>query len=71
MLEKLYESSEKATVDIIKGNFYHFDDSDNENPKFEVDKNKKFHGYNGEKFKIEERPQFLKGHPSIWAGIYR
>lgn len=71
MLEKLYESSEKASVDIVKGNFYHFDDTDNENPKVEVDKNKKFQNYQGKKFKIEEQPQFLNGHPSIWAGIYR
>jgi len=71
MLESLYNLSENSTVDIIKSNFYHFDDSDKNNPIFKADENKDFTNYNGAKFTIEEQPQFLNGHPSIWAGIYR
>lgn len=71
MLEILYNQSENETVDIIKGNFYHFDDSNPNDPQFDADTNKNFSNYHGETFKIEQQPQFLNGHPSIWAGIYR
>lgn len=69
MFESLYNLTENSSVDIVKGTFYNFDDSDSENVKINVDNVKKT--IKKDKFTLEEVPKFLDGHPSIWAGIYR
>ena len=70
MLERLYDLSKGGTVDIIKSSFYHYDDSDEENPKISMDNNKHMVPTN-KIFTLEEEPYFVFGHPSVWAGIYR
>ena len=70
MLETLYDLSENGTVDIIKSSFYHYDDSDKENPKISMDNDKENLPTNIS-FTLKEEPNFVFGHPSIWAGIYR
>ena len=70
MLERLYDLSKGGTVDIIKSSFYHYDDSDEENPKISMDNNKHMLPTN-KIFTLEEEPYFVFGHPSVWAGIYR
>lgn len=68
MLESLYDLTQYSSVDIVKGNFYHVYDNDEENP--EVDRAKR-NLKTDKTFKLEEQPLFLEGHPSIWAAIYR
>ena len=71
MLETLYGLSENNTVDVIKGNFFHFDDINPKKPYFKKDTAKNLQKRNGEKFTLKQQPKFVNGHPSIWAGIYR
>ena len=68
MLKDLYGSSQDNTVDIIKGNFYHLNDYDD---KIDLvpDKSKSNLTPNVI-FTLKEKPLFIEGHPSIWAGIY-
>lgn len=35
MLERLYSLSENSTIDLIKGTFYHFDDTNPKKPNFQ------------------------------------
>lgn len=70
MLERLYDFSKEGAIDIIKSSFYHYDDSDEENPKISMDNNKHMLPTN-KIFTLEEEPYFVFGHPSVWAGIYR
>ena len=69
MFETLYNLSEDSKIDIIKGNFFHFHDSDIQNPILKKDTFKSSI-LRTESFKLEEEVRFLEGHPSIWAGIY-
>lgn len=68
MLEDLYESSQDNTIDIVKANFYYVNDYGD---KIELikDTSKKALTPN-EVFTLKEKPLFIEGHPSIWAGIY-
>ena len=68
MLKDLYESSHNNTMDIIKANFYHVHDYD-EKIDLIPDTSKKNLTPN-EVFTLKEKPLFIEGHPSIWAGIY-
>ena len=68
MLKDLYEFSQDNTVDIIKANFYHLYDYDEE-IDLRPDTSKKNLTPN-EVFTLNEKPLFIEGHPSIWAGIY-
>ena len=68
MLKDLYESSQDNTVDIIKANFYHLNDY-GEEMELMPDTSKKNLTPN-EVFTLKEKPLFIEGHPSIWAGIY-
>ena len=70
MLERLYAFSKEGAIDIIKSSIYHYDDSDEENPKISMDNNKHMLPTN-KIFTLEEEPYFVFGHPSVWAGIYR
>ena len=70
MLETLYGLSKNGTVDIIKSSFYHYDDTDNENPKIRIDTDKHMVPTN-KTFTLKKEPYFVFGHPSVWAGIYR
>ena len=68
MLKELYESSQDNTIDIIKANFYHVYDYDDE---IDVRPNtSKKNLTPNEVFTLTEKPLFVEGHPSIWAGIY-
>ena len=70
MFKSLYDLSENGAVDIIKGSFFHFNDSDKSNIFSKKDDVKKSIKQN-KIFTLETEPKFLDGHPSIWAGIYR
>lgn len=70
MLERLYDLSKEGAIDIIKSSFYHYDDSDEENPKISMDNAKHMLPTN-KIFTLKEEPYFVFGHPSVWAGIYR
>ena len=68
MLKDLYESSHDNTVDIIKGNFYNLNDYGD---KIDIMPNKsKSNLASNVIFTLKEKPLFIEGHPSIWAGIY-
>ena len=68
MLKDLYGSSQDNTIDIIKANFYHVYDYDDE---IDVRPNtSKKNLTPNEVFTLNEKPLFVEGHPSIWAGIY-
>lgn len=67
MYESLYALSRNAEADIVKGSFYHvFEDS-----PMSKDEGKKAMIDEKSPFTIDEFPAIIKGHPSIWAGIYR
>lgn len=68
MLKELYESSQDNTVDIVKANFYNLYDYDGE-MDLRPNTSKKNLTPN-EVFTLNEKPLFIEGHPSIWAGIY-
>ena len=68
MLKDLYGFSQDNTVDIIKANFYHLNDY-GEEIELIPDTSKKNLMPN-EVFTLKEKPLFIEGHPSIWAGIY-
>ena len=68
MLKDLYECSQDNTVDIIKANFYSLYDSGGE-MDLRPNTSKKNLTPN-EVFTLKEKPLFIEGHPSIWAGIY-
>ncbi len=70
MLESLYALADNGTVDIIKSTFYHYDDSDEGNPKIVIDDAKR-NLPTDKTFTLDEEPYFVFGHPSVWAGIYR
>ncbi len=70
MMETLYDLTELGYVDIVKGTFYHFYESETDKPILKVD-NAKGQLKNDKKFIIGEEPLFLEGHPSIWAAIYK
>ena len=69
MFEVLYGLTENGTIDIAKANFWHMDDNNPKSPKINADGTKKHLPL--EKFKLQDNPNILNGHPSIWAGIYR
>ena len=64
MYETLYELTDNATTDISKVNFYHF-----YNPNFKIDICKK--NLPAEPFTPYDNADILRGHPSIWAAIYK
>ena len=68
MYEELYKLSDGGKIDIIKGNFYHLDDSKPKNSNLRVDESKQ--DIPSSAFKVFEAPNILNGHPSIWAAIY-
>lgn len=70
MLKSLYDLSENGTVDIIKSTFYHYNDSDEDNPLIYINDAKK-NIKTSHVFTLKEEPLFVEGHPSVWAGIYR
>lgn len=66
MYEKLFYLTSNGEMDIVKGNFYHYyDDSD-----IRIDRDKPGLEDCINPFKLTDYPIFLRGHPSIWAGIY-
>ena len=67
MFEDLYNLSYNGSIDIVKGNFYHYYGEDN----FKKDKDKESLKNTTKKFTLEDKPIFINGHPSIWAGIYK
>ena len=69
MLKILYDLSENGDIDIVKGTFYHYDDSD-ENNIYSKSDNAKKDIIQNRVFTINDEPYFLDGHPSIWAGLY-
>ncbi len=71
MYEILYDYSEDGTIDIVKSNFYHLNDANKNHPYTNIDKAKDKLKEVDQPFKLEEHIDFLSGHPSIWAGIYR
>ncbi|MCD7782064.1 MAG: glycosyltransferase [Methanosphaera sp.] len=71
MFKKLYNLTEEGNVDLVKSNFYHFNDTDKQNPSITIDKAKESLSDVTTSFTIDEYPYFLEGHPSIWSGIYK
>lgn len=64
MYETLYDLTDNATTDISKVNFYHF-----YNPSFKIDICKK--NLPTKPFTPYDNADILRGHPSIWAAIYK
>lgn len=70
MFETLYKLSQNGTVDIIKGNFWNYFDTEKgheEYPNTERDSMKDIDYV----FNIKQVPNILWGHPSIWSAIYK
>lgn len=70
MLENLFNLAEKYDSDITKATFYHYYDDDPE-PIMKINNAKRLLEDVESTFVIEEHPDFLGGHPSIWSGIYK
>lgn len=65
MYDELYDLTDNCSVDIAKSSFIHFyseSDYKIDGTKQKVPKNK---------FTVFENAHILKGHPSIWAAIYK
>ncbi len=71
MYEILYDNSMDGTIDIVKSNFYHLNDANKNHPYTNIDKAKDKLADVKESFNLKDNINFLNGHPSIWAGIYR
>lgn len=69
MYETLYGLTNNGSVDISKGNFYHLYDEESDNVRARADDTKK--NLPDHEFTIFENANILKGHPCIWAAIYR
>ena len=69
MFETLYSITQNATTDISKVNFYHLYDDDPDNFRYRIDASKK--GLPEDKFSLKNNLDFIKGHPCIWAAIYK
>ena len=71
MFEDLYALSKNGSVDVVKGNFYDYFDYDG--MKAIAAPNGERHNMpaNGTVFAVNDYPNILQGHPSIWSGIYR
>lgn len=69
MFEALYDITQNGTTDISKVNFHHLYDDDPENFRSRIDASKK--GLPEDKFKLKNNLNFIKGHPCIWAAIYK
>jgi hypothetical protein len=67
MFEILYGLTEDGTIDIAKINFSHYDT--NLEHKFLVDTSKGI--LPNTPFTVDEYPNILFGHPSIWSAIYK
>lgn len=71
MYERLYGLTDGGAIDVVKGNFYDY---------YEPESGPKYSSLNRERtnmpdesavFNIRHEPHILRGHPSIWSGIYR
>lgn len=69
MYEKLYNLSDDGSIDIVKGNFIHFNDSNPDDVTMRVDESKQ--NLPSSKFTIFDNANILDGHPSIWGAIYK
>ena len=69
MYETLYDLTDNGSTDVSKVNFYHYYDSDPDDISYRVDVLKE--DLPKGKFTIYEHPNIIKGHPSIWAAIYK
>ena len=71
MYERLFSMTENETVDVVKGNFWDcYDEKDGSITKVINDERRDMPDVK-ESFSIDEYPQLLWGHPSIWTSIYR
>ena len=69
MYESLYDITQKGTADISKVNFYHLYDDNPDNFKYRIDASKM--NLPDDKFPLKGNLNFIKGHPCIWAAIYK
>ena len=69
MFETLYNLSENNTMDIVKSNFYHLNEFCNDENRLQKDMAKKEVPID-RSFNLTEVPNFVEGHPSVWAAIY-
>ena len=69
MFADLYKFSQNGTVDIVKGNFWKYFSDGIETQKI---RNKELDEIpSGPVFRVWDYPRIMRGHPSIWSGIYR
>ena len=69
MFFDLYDLSENASIDIVKGNFYHLIGINPEEKEIRVDGSKV--KVPKKKFTVFQNANIMYGHPSIWAAIYK
>lgn len=70
MLETLYNLSENGTIDVVKGNFWDYYETDRHKDAI-VNRERAAMDNVSETFTISENPSILWGHPSVWSAIYR
>lgn len=69
MYESLYDLTFGGTADIAKVNFFHLYSDDPNDFRYRIDSSKK--DLPKEKFQLSNNLNFIKGHPCIWAAIYK
>lgn len=69
MFEALYDITQNRTADISKINFFHLYSDDPDDFRYRIDSSKK--GLPDDKFSLKNNLNFIKGHPCIWAAIYK
>lgn len=71
MYEDLYNLAIKHDADIVKSNFYKQMDNIKDNNAYKMKWGQTYNIPSDKAFKIQDYPQFLYFHPSIWSCIYK
>lgn len=70
MYKRLYELAKQYNSDIVKSSYYKKYETPEKTETVKIDWSKRFK-LPDKPFKINEYPQFLALHPSIWSAIYK
>jgi len=71
MYEDLYNLAIKHDADIVKSNFYKQMDNIKDSNAYKMKWGESYNIPTDKAFKIQDYPQFLYFHPSIWSCIYK
>lgn len=72
MFTDLYAMTDGGTVDIVKGNFWdYYENEETKKQEAIINKERTMIHSSAKAFTLQDIPQMIFGHPSIWSAIYR